>query len=542
MQGFETPGAPTWTRPECTEINRLPARAPIVPFADAETARSLDRSASPYFLSLDGDWKFRLVSRPQDVPEDASGASHDESAYTPIEVPGNWTVQGFDYPHYTNVQMPFDPTLGLQPPAVPDANPTGIYRRTFTVPSAWSERRIVLHFGGAESVLYVYVNGRPVGMGKDSRLPSEFDVTDVVEPGENQVTAVVVRWSDATWIEDQDHWKMAGLHREVFLYATPRTYIEDITARAGLDLETGTGQLTVAVDVGPSGGAAAEGYTVEATLFDARGKRVRRPASADVPRAGNPYVFAGRRGLVAIDVPRVKPWSAERPTLYTLVVALAGPDGETLDVSALRVGFRNVEITDGELRVNGRAVLIKGVNRHDHDDERGKAVTRERMRQDIVLMKQFNFNAVRTAHYPNDPYWYWICVTSSACTWSTKRTLETHATLGEPVPRPAALRPRLRRSQACACCNAIKQPPEHPALVARQRVGLRDRTHDAHARGWMRAKRIRRGPVHYEGGDQSGDWSGGAARHRRRVSRCMPRDRGTSRPGRRPPTKDHEVP
>ncbi|NNL67365.1 MAG: beta-galactosidase, partial [Myxococcales bacterium] len=205
------PVGASWRDPELLGLHRLPAKSAGVPFPDPESAGEGEREASPWFLPLDGLWPFALFERPEAVPAEAVSGELDDSDWPEIEVPGNWTVQGFDRPHYTNVQMPFPQA----PPDVPDENPTGVHRCRFELPDAWQGRRIVLHFGGAESVLYVHLNGVFVGMSKDSRLPAEFDVTAAVKPGQNLLAATVVRWSDASFLEDQDHWWMAGLHREV---------------------------------------------------------------------------------------------------------------------------------------------------------------------------------------------------------------------------------------------------------------------------------------------------------------------------------------
>jgi len=499
VKGFETAGRPGWTTPELTGVNRLPARAPLVPFPDPESARTREREASPFFLSLDGDWRFALAARPADVPDAWHAKDLPDDGWSAIAVPGCWTVQGFDRPHYTNVQMPFDPALGLQPPAVPPDNPTGVYRRRFTVPASWAGRRMVLHFGGAESVLYVYVNGRPVGMGKDSRLPSEFDVTDVVTPGENQVTAVVVRWADTTWLEDQDHWHMAGLHREVLLYATSPTWIDDVQARAGLDAGA-TGRLTLRVHVGPGSEAAREGLEVEAALYDPRGRRVgRRPLRAPVAHAGNPYVYQGRFAELEQRVPKVRPWSAESPDLYRVVVSLLGPEGECLETVSFRVGFRSVEVRDRELLVNGRAVLVKGVNRHDHDDMRGKALTRERMREDLVLMKRFNVNAVRTAHYPNDPHFLDLCDELGLYVVD-EANAESHATLSS-----LCRDPRYERAFEERVTRMVRRDENHACVIAWS-LGNESGYGPAHAaaRAWVH-EYDRSRPVHYEGG-QSFRW------------------------------------
>jgi beta-galactosidase len=301
--------------------------------------------------------------------------------------------------------MPFSE----RPPRVPQANPTGLYRRRFTLPDGWDGRRVVLHFGGAESVLYVWVNGVPVGFSKDSRLPAEFDVTAQMRSGENVVAAAVVRWSDASFVEDQDHWWMAGLHREVYLYSTDCVHLADVHARGDLDEAMQDGTLFVRVALGFDT-VPPDDWTVEAQLFDPRGREVlREPLCGSIAFRGNPYIFAGDHVDLMAAIRRPRTWTAETPDLYTLGVALRDPTGTVREAVSCRIGFRRVEVRDRALLVNGVAVTLRGINRHDHDDVRGKAVTRESMRQDALLMKAFHFNAVRTAHYPNDPYWYELC-------------------------------------------------------------------------------------------------------------------------------------
>jgi beta-galactosidase len=344
-------------------------------------------------VPLDGDWSFTLLDRP----------GGEVRAEATVAVPGCWTMQDVgDPPQYTNIQMPFPGP----PPAVPEANPTGVYRRHVEIPAAWEGRRIVLHVGGAESVLYVAVDGTDVGMGTDSRLPQEFDLTGLVAPaGSCQLELTVVRWSAATYLEDQDHWYHAGLHRSVLLYSTPLVHIGDVHAVADRDPATGAGELDVRVEVG---GPARPGARLRVALDgEAVGEadvHWEHPHDAMV----NAYLFEGCRGRVRAAVPDAVPWSAEHPRLHRLDVELVH-DGAVLDAVTLRVGFRRVEVRGHELLVNGRPVLVKGVNRHDHDPRTGKAVTRASIRRDIELMKAHNLNAVRTSHYPNDPDLYDVC-------------------------------------------------------------------------------------------------------------------------------------
>jgi beta-galactosidase len=399
-----------WRDPEIFGLHRLPARSSLVPYPDLKSADSGNRERSRWFSFLNGDWAFSLFARPEDVPEEVVSADFDDSEWARIPVPGNWTMHGFDRPHYTNVQMPFEEF----PPDVPNENPTGVHRRSFEIPKSWYGRRVVLHFGGAESVLFVHLNGVFVGMSKDSRLPAEFDVTSTLRPGKNSLAVTVVRWSDASHLEDQDHWWMAGLHREVFLYATGATRIADLSVVADWDFERKLAHLEVSTEVAFEG-KAEKGWRVEAKLLSQTGREMLRgPSSAEVPVAHPSWVlrafqFEGHFARVEVDVPRASPWSTESPTLYRLLISLIDSQGRTREVVTTRVGFRRVEVADRALRINGRAVLIRGVNRHDHDERRGKAVTREGMRADVLLMKRFHFNAVRTAHYPNDPYFYELC-------------------------------------------------------------------------------------------------------------------------------------
>jgi beta-galactosidase len=406
---FKLGGAKTWMAPEILEINRLPMRATAYPFPEGGLALTGVREKSPWYFSLNDEWDFHLAQRPEEVPVEfirPDFAPEKSADWKKVAVPGNWTLQDtFDKPHYTNVQMPF----GDEPPFVPEKNPTGCYRTTLELPESWRGRRIVLHFGGAESVLYVYINGQPVGLSKDSRLPSEFDITPFVEFGRgNVVAAAVVKWSDASFIEDQDQWWMGGLHREVYVYATAPVHLADVFALGGLETNYQDGRLKITAKVGfPA--QPEENWKVEAQLFDPRGKKVfAKPLQGVVPAGIH---RAWPRLQVEFDQVVKKPlrWTAETPHLYRAVVTLKNPKGKTVEVTSTRVGFRSIEVRDRMLLVNGKRVLIKGVNRHDHHETKGKALDRETMRLDALTMKRFNVNAVRTSHYPNDSYWLDVC-------------------------------------------------------------------------------------------------------------------------------------
>ncbi len=438
-------------------------------------------------LVLDGPWDFLLRARPEDVR--ATDLDGPVDGWARVEVPGCWTMQGFDRPQYTNVQMPFPGP----PPRVPDANPTGVHRRTVTVPEGWRGRRIVLHVGGAETVLYVHVDGVAVGMGKDSRLPQEWDLTALVEPGRPFALALtVVRWSDATYLEDQDHWHHAGLHRSVSLFATPPVRLADVHPVADWNPVTGDGHLSARVRV-EADGAGPKDWTVRAALGD---QQVSEAVHFEHPsdEMVNWMVFAGRGATFALDVPAVVPWTAETPNLHDLTVTLVDAAGEVVDEVTVAVGFRRVEVVGAELRVNGRAVLIKGVNRHDHDARRGKAVAPASIERDIVLMKRHGLNAVRTSHYPNDSHLYDVCDRLGMYVVD-EADVESHAYLRSLTQDPVWVGPILERVVRMA-----QRDKAHPSVIMWS-LGNESGTAAVQraAAEWLRAYDPSR-PVHYEGG------------------------------------------
>ncbi|MDE0885016.1 MAG: DUF4981 domain-containing protein [Myxococcota bacterium] len=482
-------GGTSWGNPECFAVGKLPARSPLIPHPDPDSARTSPREASPFFMSLNGSWQFQLYDRPEETPQAFPRPDFDDSSWTELEVPGNWTCQGHDRPHYTNVQMPFPG----EPPELPRENPTGIYRRRFQLPEAWSGKRVVVHFGGAESVLYVWLNGRALGLSKDSRLPAEFDLTPHLYDGENTLVAMVVRWSDATYIEDQDHWFMAGLHREVYLYATGATHIADMRARAAVDEEGSGGLLDLRVEIGFAL-EASPGYSVRAELYSPTGARVfRNPLENSVAMPGNPYLYSGHWAEFLSEVRQPRLWSAEDPQLYSLVVSLINPEGRCVEAVSSRIGFRRVEIRKRELLINGRPVMIKGVNRHDHHESRGKAVSREDMLADVLLMKQFNFNAVRTAHYPNDPYFYDLCDEYGLYVID-EANIESHAFLSRICHDTRYAAAFLDRGM-----RMVLRDKNHPSIIMWS-LGNESGygpNHEAMA-GWIRGYDPTR-PIHYEG-------------------------------------------
>ena len=391
-----------FTSPEHLGSRRLPARATFFHFADAESARQVFKAFSPFTMDLDGTWQFRYTTSPETLTFDAP-----ETEWAEVTVPDSWVMRGYECPQYTNVQMPY-PEL---PPEVPAENPTGVYRRTFSLSAEWAARRTVIHFEGAESYFVLYVNGVRAGDTKDSRGATEFDITSLVNEGENEITVAVVKWSDGTVVEDQDHWYLPGLSRSVYLYSTDFYAIDDLFACTTLDKDLYTGILDLEVfcrfaDRIP------ENFTVKAALVAPEGETVWEEELGQcgidgiVCRSADP---ARVRRLAGAKLPGIKHWSAETPVLYTLCVTLSDEEGKVRDVTAVKVGFRRYEVKNREFLINGQAVQINGVNRHEHHPEYGKAVPYETLKLDIITMKRFNINAIRTSHYPAVPELYDLC-------------------------------------------------------------------------------------------------------------------------------------
>jgi len=400
------PSAPQpedWENPALLHAGTEVPRADFVPFPDAASALKLGPRESPRYLSLNGPWKFHWSPRPADRPLDFWKPEVDIGGWAETPVPSNWMFQGYDYPIYVNI--PYEFARNPRPPFVPhDRNPVGSYRRTFTVPADWAGLNVYLHFGAVKSFFYVWVNGGKVGLSKDSKTPAEFDITPFLKPGENVLAVEVYRWSDGSYLECQDFWRLAGIERDVHLYAAPKVRIRDFEVRAGLDDRYRDGRLAVTVDLAPEAAAGAVPASVSLTLLDPAGKTVvaaRRPA-AD-PGDG--------RAAVRFDasLAGVARWSAETPALYRLVLELRDGAGKPLEAVTARIGFRTSEIRNGQLLVNGVPVLLKGVNRHEHDPQTAHVISEASMRRDIELMKRSNINAVRTCHYPDDPLWYDLC-------------------------------------------------------------------------------------------------------------------------------------
>lgn len=423
-----------WDNLEVLQRGRAPSRAYFVPHAGRAAALTYERGSSPWFRSLNGKWKFRYAQAPELAPcgsgaaeggvfaASREGTERETADWDDIHVPGHWQLQGYGHPHYTDLDYP----IPVDPPRVPDDNPTGFYLRSFELPGHWRGRRVCVKFDGVDSAFHLWLNGKLVGYSQGSRLTSEFDLTPYLREGANEIAVRVYQWSDGSYLEDQDMWWMSGIFRDVYLIAEPaeariRDFAvvtelddryEDAVLKVRIDAEARIGARIRATLLGADGTEAASAErSVPEVLGTAGGSAAGAPeadglASSDAPAVGG---VPNARLAFALPVKRPKLWSAEAPHLYHLVIELLDGDGETLEAVAQRVGFRRVEVKDGRLLVNGRAILFKGVNRHDHHPDTGRTVNVETMREDIRMMKRHNINAVRTAHYPNDPRFYDLC-------------------------------------------------------------------------------------------------------------------------------------
>ena len=396
---------PEWQSQYAVGLNKLNPHAYVWPYATAADVQKGAYEESPYYMSLNGKWKFHWVKNPDTRPKDFYKPSFYTGGWADINVPGNWERQGYGTAIYVNETYEFDDKMfnfKKNPPLVPsEENEVGSYRRTFTIPAGWEGRRVILCCEGVISFYYAWVNGKFLGYNQDSKTPAEWDITDKLKKGENTIALEVYRWSAGAYLECQDMWRLSGIERDVYLYSTPKQYIADYKVTSILEKNTykdGVFELDVTVE-----GAAAGIATVAYELQNEAGKTVLN--------GSQPVKSRGLSNLITFDekrIPDVEKWSAEHPNLYTLILELKDANGKVTEVTGTKVGFRTSEIKDGRFCINGVPVLVKGVNRHEHS-QLGRTVSKELMEEDIKLMKQHNINTVRNSHYPAHPYWYQLC-------------------------------------------------------------------------------------------------------------------------------------
>ncbi|HEX8549472.1 MAG TPA: glycoside hydrolase family 2 TIM barrel-domain containing protein, partial [Cytophagaceae bacterium] len=391
-----------WETESVLSTNKEDYHVEVVPYDDIASALKGDKAKTSFIQSLNGKWKFNWVPKPADAPQDFYKPDYDVSNWGEIQVPGNMELQGHGAPIFTNIVHPFKPA---NPPSIPnDDNPVGSYRRKFTVPTSWSGRKIYINFDGVESAYYLFVNGKKVGYSENSYSPSEFDITKYLQTGENTLAVQVYRYSDGSYLEDQDFWRLSGIFRNVYLYSKATVSISDYTVVTDLDSDYRNALLKCSFEFRNTNLKEKNVYTTAVDLYDQNNKILSQTSL--------PIKLLNKLSeKVSLQLPVTAPhkWSSDEPYLYTLIISVKDSKGIINEILSTKVGFRKIEWKSGILTVNGVRTIIRGVNRHEHDPITGRYVTRDAMIADIKLMKQHNVNAVRTCHYPDAPEWYDLC-------------------------------------------------------------------------------------------------------------------------------------
>jgi beta-galactosidase len=483
-----------WENPLVDGINRDPARATAYSYSSIKDALAGNREKSGRMMSLNGYWDFSYAVKPADAPKDFYKGR--VSGWKKIIVPSSIEMQGYDKPIYKSAVYPFRP---VNPPHVPqDYNGVGSYQRTFTLPQNWKDLNITLHFGGVSSGFKVWLNGKFLGYGEDSFLPSEFNITPYLQAGENVVSVQVIRWSDGYFLEDQDQWRMSGIHREVLLLAEPKLRIADFQWQAKLDKQYKDATFSVRPRMENLTGKAVPGYKIEARLFDKNNKEVfQKPLERSVESMINeiyPRLDNVKFGLLETTLKNPDKWSDDQPNLYTLTLSLLDSAGQTVEVKSCKVGIRSIEFgkDDGKLLINGKVTYLYGVNRPDHDPVKGKALSREDILNDVRTIKRFNFNCIRTSHYPMDPYLYDLCDEYGILAID-EANLETHG-LGSKLSND----PMWTGAYLDRATRMVMRDKNHPSIITWSlgNEAGRGPNHAAMA-AWIHDFDITR-PVHYE--------------------------------------------
>ena len=398
---------PDWENSNKFSIGKEPSHSTLIPFETI--AEALGKwEDSPYYKSLNGNWKFNWVNSPSERPNNFYEEDFIDDDWEEIDVPSNWQMRGYGIPIYTNVKYPYSINTKEIPKIDHSYNPVGSYRRNFIIPSNWLEREVIIHFAGVKSAFYIWINGRKVGYSQGSMTPAEFNITDFINVGNNILAVEVYRWSDGSYLEDQDMWRFSGIYRDVYLFSTPKVHIRDHFAQCELDENYKHAILKVKVKVVNSGKEDMKQNKIEILLLD----NDRKFVESEILTSETFTVKSNKEHLVKLqaNIQNPRKWTSETPYLYNLILKLTSSKNQITEVEHCKIGFRKIEInSEGSFLINGKSIIFKGVNRHEHDPDHGRAIPYSRMLEDIVLMKQNNINAVRTSHYPNHPKWYDLC-------------------------------------------------------------------------------------------------------------------------------------
>ncbi len=430
-----------WNDVNVYEINRLYPRTNVIPVEEH------------WSQCLNGKWKFHWSETPANAPADFYKADYDVSSWGTIKVPANWELDGYGTPIYVNVDNEFRPN---EPPFAPTVdNPVGCYVTEFDIPETWKDRMTFINFGAVKSAYYLWVNGQFVGFTEDAKTNAEFDLTPYVKVGKNKLAMKVYRFSNGSYFECQDFWRLSGIERDIILYSKPLLNVYDYEVHAGLDETYKNGTFDIDLTLENRTGKALKKEKMEVTVFDGEKEILR--LEKDLAGIDGKFNLKANQSL-----PNIKPWSAEHPNLYRLEIKILDKKGRVIERLENHIGFRTVEIKDGKLLVNGQYVLIKGVNRHEHDPYTGHVISRESMERDIALMKQMNINTVRTCHYPDDPYWYELCDKYGLYVWD-EANCESHAQgYGE---KSLAKDPQYKQMVWSRNRNMLERDKNHPSVI-----------------------------------------------------------------------------
>ncbi len=482
-----------WEDPLITSINRAPARATAYSYTSVEAALEGDRTKSRLKM-LNGVWDFKYDKNLEQAPKDFY--KNTVTGWNKIPVPSNWELQGYDIPYYASAVYPFRP---INPPYIPkDYNGVGSYQRRFTVAENWKDMTITLHFGAVSSAFQVWLNGQFLGYGEDSFLPSEFNITPYLQAGENVLSVQVIRWSDGAYLEDQDHWRMSGIQREVFIMAEPKLRIQDFFYQTKLDADYKDAVFQLRPKLENLTGDTIRDASFEFQLYNDKNEALfEKPVDTmakSIINESYPRLDNVRFGVFERTIKNPKKWSSEAPNLYTLVMTLKDDNGNISEVKSCKVGFRSIEFSkeNGKLLVNGKETYIYGVNRHDHHHIRGKALTRADIEEDVKTIKQFNFNTIRTSHYPNDPYFYELCDAYGIMVMD-EANLETHG-IGGKLSNDS----RWTHAHVERMSRMVERDKNHPCIIfwSLGNESGKGPNHAAMA-GWAHDFDITR-PIHYE--------------------------------------------
>ncbi|WP_286761453.1 glycoside hydrolase family 2 TIM barrel-domain containing protein [Salegentibacter sp. UBA1130] len=439
--------------PEINQENREPMRASYFVFENKSLAETNNWKDSKNYLNLNGEWDFKWYESPGELPKNFHTLNFDDSSWNTFQIPSNWEVNGYGIPIYVNATYEFQNLIDINPPKVPvDYNPTGVYRRNIEIDENWDQKDVFLHVGAAKSNLKVWVNGEYVGYGEDAKLPQEFNITPFIKTGKNLIVMKVMRWSDGSYLEGQDYWRMSGITRDTYLFARKKVRLQDFEVKTELDEHYQDAILTIVPE------------------FSDIPKRDKHRLEIILEREDDKLYQAEKRvsewqesSEIKIDVENPDKWTAETPNLYTVKFTLKDKKGKVQEIIHQNVGFREIQIKDAQLLVNGKPVLFKGVNRHDTDPTTGQVVSRERMLQDVKRLREFNFNAVRTSHYPNDPYFYELCDKYGLYVVD-EANIESHG-MGYDLTRTLANNPNWKKAHLERLERMVERDKNHPSIV-----------------------------------------------------------------------------